>query len=221
MTLAQCLDEYGVLPNEIGYSVINDVALALSYLHQHSPPVIHRDLSANNVLLTPGMTAKISDLGVAKILDLNLSQMRTMTQTPGTQCYMPPEAQVEKSRYSTKLDVFSYGVLMVHLFSGQWPFPTEAVIVDPQDDSRMIPQSEADRRREKLDTIARDHPLMNLMLGCLHNSPARRPEAVEIFTQVSRVAAQFPSSSKNKVELLQQLTSLRAEGNRSVSVCVS
>ena len=38
MTLAQCLDEYGVLPNEIGYSVINDVALALSYLHQHSPP---------------------------------------------------------------------------------------------------------------------------------------------------------------------------------------
>ena len=112
MTLAQCLDKC-VLPNEIGYSVINDVALALSYLHQHSPPVIHRDLSANNVLLTPGMTAKISNLGVAKILDLNPSQMRTMTQTPGTQCYMPPEAQVEKSRYSAKVDVFSFGVLMV------------------------------------------------------------------------------------------------------------
>ena len=73
----------------------------------------------------------------------------------------------------------------------------------------MIPQSEADRRQEYLDAIARDHPLMNLVLGCLHNSPARRPEAVEILTQVSRVAAQFPSSSKNKVELLQQLTSLR------------
>ena len=209
MTLAQCLDEYGVLPNEIGYSVIKDVALALSYLHQHSPPVIHRDLSANNVLLTPGMTAKISDLGVAKILDLNPSQMRTMTQTPGTQCYMPPKALVPRPRYSTKVDVFSFGVLMVHLFSGQWPFPTEAVIVDPQDDSRVIPQTETDRRQEYLDAIARDHPLMNLMLGCLHNSPARRPEAVEILTQVSRVAAQFPSLSKNKVELLQQLTSLR------------
>ena len=225
MTLAQCLDEYGVLPNEIGYSVTNDVALALSYLHQHSPPVIHRDLSANNVLLTPGMTAKISDLGVAKILDLNPSQMRTMTQTPGTWCYMPPETQVEKSRYSTKVDVFSFGVLMVHLFSGQWPCPTEAVIVDPQDDSRVIPQTEAERRREKLDAIGRDHPLMNLMLGCLHNSPARRPEAVEILTQVSRVAAQFPSSSKNKVELLQQLTSLRErlqQANRLVcQLCVS
>ena len=214
MNLAQCLDKYSVLPNEIGYSVLNDVALALSYLHQHSPPVIHRDLSANNVLLTPGMTAKISDLGVAKILDLNPSQMRTMTQTPGTWCYMPPETLVPKPRYSTKVDVFSFGVMMVHLFSGQWPFPTEAAIVDPQDDSRMIPQSEADRRQVYLDAFGRDRPLMNLMLGCLHNSPARRPEAVEILTQVSRVAAQFPSTSKNKVELLQQLTSLRAEADR-------
>ena len=209
MTLAECLDQYGVLPNEIGYSILKDVALALSYLQQHDPPIIHRDLSANNVLLTCGMTAKISDLGVAKILDLNPMQMRTMTQTPGTQCYMPPEAQVPRPRYSTKVDVFSFGVMMVHLFSGQWPFPTEAAIVDPQDDSRMIPQSEADRRQEKLDAIGRDHPLMTLILRCLHNSLARRPEAVEILTQVSRVAAQFPPSSRNKVELLQQVTSLR------------
>ena len=219
MTLAQCLDKYGVLPNEIGYSVLNDVALALSYFHQHSPPVIHRDLSANNVLLTPGMTAKISDLGVAKIL-VNPSQTRTMTQTPGTWCYMPPETLEPKPKYDCKVDVFSFGVMMVHLFSGQWPFPTKPVKVDPNDDSRMIPQSEADRRRECLDAIGRDHPLMNLMLGCLHNSSARRPEAVEILTQASRVAAQFPSSSENKVELLQQLTSLRErlqQANRLVN----
>ena len=206
MTLAQCLDHYGVLPNEIGYSILKDVALALSYLHQHDPPIIHRDLSANNVLLTRGMTAKISDLGVAKMLDLNPTQMRTMTNGPGTLCYMPPEAIDENARYNCTIDAFSYGVLMVHLFSGQWPFPTRAAaIVDPQDDSRMIPQSEADRRQEKLNSIGRDHPLMTLILRCLHNSPARRPEAVEILTQVSRVAAQFPPSSQNKVELLQQV----------------
>ena len=205
MTLAQCLDQYGVLPNEIGYSILKDVALALSYLHQHDPPIIHRDLSANNVLLTRGMTAKISDLGVAKMLDLNPMQLHTMTKTPGTQCYMPPEVFVPKPSYSSKVDVFSYGVLMVHLFSGQWPLPTVAVKVDPQDDSKMIAQSEADRRQEKLDAIGRDHPLMTLILRCLHNSPARRPEAVEILTQVSRVAAKFPSSSQNKVELLKKV----------------
>ena len=218
MTLAQCLDKYGVLPSEIGYSVLKDVALAVGYLHQHSPPVIHRDLSGNNVLLTPGMTAKISDLGVAKLLALNPelspSQMRTMTQTPGTQCYMPPEAQVENPRYTSKVDIFSYGILMVHLFSGQWPFPTEAVKFNPQDDSRMIPQSEADRRQEKLDVIGREHPLMTLILGCLHNNPDRRPEAVEIVSQVSQVAARFPPSSENKVELLHQLTSMIADTER-------
>ena len=214
MTLAQCLDQYGVLPNEVGYSILKDVALALSYLHQHDPSKIHRDLSANNVLLTRGMTAKISDLGVARMLHLSPTQMSTMTNGPGTPCYMPPEALEENAHYNRKVDAFSYGVMMVHLFSGQWPFPKAAVKVDPQDNSRMIPQSEADRRQEKLDAIGRDHPLMTLILHCLHNSPARRPEAVEILTQVSRVAAQFPPSSQNKVELLRQVTSLRADTER-------
>ena len=212
MTLAQSLDQYGVLPNEISYSILKDVALALSYLHQHNPAIIHRDLSANNVLLTREMTAKISDLGVAKMLDLSPTLMRTMTNGPGTPCYMPPEALEGNTRYAhynCKVDAFSYGVLMVHLFSGQWPFPSKPVKVDPQDDSRIIPQSEADRRQENLDIIGRDHPLLTLILRCLHNSPARRPEAVEILTLVNQVAAQFPSSSK--VELLQQVTSLRAD----------
>ena len=208
-TLAQCLDQYGALPNEIGYSVLKDVALALNYLHQHSPPVIHRDLSSNNVLLTTGMTAKISDLGVARILDLNCSRLHTMTQTPGTQCYMPPEALVLNARYNSKVDVFSFGVLMVHLFSGQWPFPTVAVKVDPQDDSRMIGLSEAERRQEQLAIVGRDHPLMSLILDCIHNNPSCRPEAKEVLRQVSRTAARFPSSSANKVELLQQATTLR------------
>ena len=149
------------------------------------------------------------------MLDLSPTQMSTMTNGPGTLCYMPPEAIDENARYNCTIDAFSYGVLMVHLFNGQWPFPTKAaVIVDPQNDIRMIPQSEADRRQEKLDDIGRDHPLMTLILRCLHNSPARRPEAVEILTQVSQVAAQFLPSSQKKVELLRQVTSLRADTKR-------
>ena len=208
MTLAQCLDQYGVLPDEKGYSILKDVALALSYLHQHDPPIIHRDLSANNVLLTRGMTAKISDLGVAKMLDLGPKVMQAMTKGPGTPCYMPPEALEEEAHYNCKVDAFSYGVLMVHLFSGRWPFPTKAVIIDPQDPTRVIPQTEADRRQKTLDAIGRDHPLMNLILHCIQNNPDLRPEAVEILRTVSQLAAQLPD---NKGELLQQVTSLRAD----------
>ena len=99
-TLSACLERYGVLPKEISYGILRDVALGLRYLHEHSPPIIHRDLSANNVLLTSNMNAKISDLGVAKILNLIPAQMTQMTQmkAPGTPCYMPPEALMAKPK---------------------------------------------------------------------------------------------------------------------------
>ena len=141
------------------------------------------------------------------MLDLGPKVMQVMTKVPGTPCYMPPEALEEEARYNSKVDAFSYGVLMVHLFSGQWPFPTKAVIIDPQDPTRVIPQTEADRRQKTLDAIGRDHPLMNLILHCIQNNPDLRPEAVEILRTVSQVAAQFPD---NKGELL-QVTSLRAD----------
>ena len=71
--------------------ILHDVALGLCYLHSQTPPII---LSSNNVLLTPNMTAKISDLGVARILNLTPLQVSRMTQTPGTPAYMPPEVMV-------------------------------------------------------------------------------------------------------------------------------
>ena len=79
ITLTQCLDYHGVLPEEISSSTFRDVTFGLRYLHERDNPIIHRDLSANNVLLTPDMSAKISDLGVAKLLRVNPIQQQTMT----------------------------------------------------------------------------------------------------------------------------------------------
>ena len=105
-SFTQCLDRYGIMPEEINYSILQDVALGLRYLHDRHDPIIHRDLSANNVLLTADMRAKISDLGVAKILESNPTRMFTMTKTPGTQCYMPPEAMVGPTpRYNIQVNV--------------------------------------------------------------------------------------------------------------------
>ena len=73
--LTSCIEQYGILPKEISYSILHDVALGLCYLHSQTPPIIHRDLSSNNVLLTPNMTAKISDLGVARLLKLTPLQV--------------------------------------------------------------------------------------------------------------------------------------------------
>ena len=69
------------IPLALKRSILCDVARGLSYFHSHVPPIIHRDLTAKNVLLTSAMTAKIADLGVARILNLQPGRLAaTMTQ---------------------------------------------------------------------------------------------------------------------------------------------
>ena len=205
-TLAKCIDRYGVLPEEISYSILHDVALGLYHLHSQTPPIVHRDLSANNVLLTPNMTGKISDLGVAKILNLTPQQMSRITQTPGTPAYMPPEAMRANPRYDTRIDEFSYGILMIHVLCGRWPLPLcEPVRLDPRNPDQLVPASEADRREEYLQGIGNTHPLMDLILRCISNNPARRASAEEIVPRMSDMTLQFPPSFANRVEMLQRI----------------
>ena len=170
--LTSCIEQYGILPKEISYSILHDVALGLCYLHSQTPPIIHRDLSSNNVLLTPNMTAKIADLGVARILNLTPLQIRHMSQKPGTQDFMPPEALVPNPRYNSSIDVFSYGVMMIHIFSGKWPAEIE--------------------RRVLLRSIK--DPLIDLIHNCTHNIPQRRPTSTAIvqhLKQTIKVPTEF------------------------------
>ena len=166
--LCRCIDRFGVLPNEISFSILHHVALGLQYLHERSEPIIHRNLSANNILLTDDMTAKIGDFGSAVVLTPSVVN-RPMTPTPGNLSYMPPEAFPHDAKYDTKLDIFSYGVLMVHTLSGQFPV-----------DLGRQELSEADRRQKYLEAIGSEHPLMGLILRCLRNDPTDRPTAREI-----------------------------------------
>ena len=207
-TLSACLDQYGALPEDISYEILRDVALGLCFLHERSPPIIHRDLSANNVLLTSNMNAKLSDLGVAKILNLTPARMTQMTQTkaPGTPCYMPPEALTAKPKYTLKIDVYSYGVLIIHTLCGRWPFPEDAFRPDPQNPDAIIPVPEVERRAEYLREIGSDHPLLPVIQQCLSNVPGRRPETPVLLDRVNTILSQLsqPFTFTNRVEMLQQ-----------------
>ena len=218
-TLSACLERYGVLPEEISYGILRDVALGLRYLHERSLPIIHRDLSANNVLLTSNMNAKLSDLGVAKILNLSPARMTQVTQTkaPGTPCYMPPEALTAKPKYTTKIDIYSYGVLIIHTLCARWPFPEDAFHPDPQNPDTVIPVTEVERRAEYLHEIGNDHPLMATIHQCLSNVPARRPETPVFLDRINTILSALPEQFTNRVEMLQQLQTLTDE-NQSIIV---
>ena len=217
MTLAKCIERCvpNRLPDEVSYSILHEVALGLCYLHQQSPPIIHRDLSANNVLLTHDMTAKISDLGVAKILDLSPAKktQNPLTTGPGTPIYMPPEAMATPPKYSTAVDVFSYGILILHIFSGKWPEPGEAVAPDPNNMEKLIAKSEVERREKYFQGIQLNHQLVDFTKRCLHYHPGKRPTDLEAIEVIEEHQALVPPTL-NKVQLIEGMKELKATNSR-------
>ena len=108
-----------LFPLSLKCSILHNVACGLTYLHERSPPIIHRDLSARNVLLNSGMVAKIVDLGVARIVPRTRTAA-TMTKGPGASVYMPPEATAP-AKYPTLKSRITTLVLMSFLL--EWsPF---------------------------------------------------------------------------------------------------
>ena len=103
------------LPLSLKRSVLEDVAAGLLYLHDRQPVVIHRDLTAKNVLLTSSLVAKITDMGNSRIINPTPGGIAmTLSKVPGTFVYMPPEALDDRSHYGPSLDIFSFGHLALY-----------------------------------------------------------------------------------------------------------
>ena len=194
------------IPVGLKRSVLYDVARGLSFLHSHSPPIIHRDLSARNVLLNSGMLAKIADLGVARIVPS--LRAATMTKAPGASIYMPPEALEDESRYDVTIDIFSLGVLAIFTLSQTFPKPLSATYMD---DSGLIARNELERRGNYMQQIHRllreGHPLIQMIQRCLKNRIRERPtiHAVLEFLEQARAEIQDGECDMSKLELVQTL----------------
>nr|CAB3447694.1 unnamed protein product [Digitaria exilis] len=111
-------EKSGQLDWKMRQSIILGIARGMLYLHEDSClKVVHRDLKASNVLLDNKMNPKISDFGMAKIFEEESNEVNT-GHVVGTYGYMAPEYAME-GVFSVKSDVFSFGVLVLEILSGQ------------------------------------------------------------------------------------------------------
>ena len=172
-SLTAFVRKHDKIPVHIKYSIVHDVSLGLCYLHNHDPPIVHRDLSPNNVLLTAHHVAKISDLGVAKVIKTD--SRKTMTKAPGTVDFMPPETLTNSPVYGPPIDVFSFAGIILHTFNQQWPRPLESKQTDPNT-KNLIALSEVERRQQYVDKMVGEAKVLRpLVKECLDDDPTKRP----------------------------------------------
>ena len=197
-TLTQCLEKEE-LPLQMKYRILLDVAKGLCYLHDKRPPIVHRDLTANNVLLTSSYTAKVSDLGVSRLADTFKKQQ--LTTAPGNAMVMPPEALKDDPVYDHKLDVFSYGCLIIHVLTGQFPEPTNQFVPGWGWSYKKVP--EWDRRVKHIQQIPKENELLPLAKQCLNDDPTGRPEMIDCHVFVEQVLSKYPKI-KSAMELIRE-----------------
>ena len=202
--------------------VLHNVASGLDYLHQQTPPIIHRDLSARNILLNWRLVGKIADLGVARIVP-RMRAAATMTKAPGASPYMPPEAiapaesDEQKSKYDVSIDVFSFGVVTIFTIGETFPCDPLAPTYTNRETGLLVARTELQRRSEYMRSVNTqlracgqlrgDHPLIQLIQQCLQNVPVKRPSIREVLglIELARAGIRDEESERNKEELVRAL----------------
>ena len=169
--------------------ILHDVSKGVDYLHSLTPPLMHCDLTAFNILLTEDLTAKIEDFSMSSYVDP--TGTKVLTSVPGNGFYMPPESRIHNPTYTTKLDIFSFGVLILHTITGYMPHVDDVRLI-PQ---RYIRKGMVELKRRNIaagQQMGESHCLYPLVVRCLHDKPDQRLIIGEVRIILRRLCAKHP-----------------------------
>ncbi|XP_071962882.1 mitogen-activated protein kinase kinase kinase 10-like [Antedon mediterranea] len=188
------------IPPEVLVDWATQIAVGMNYLHNEAVvPLIHRDLKSSNVLISEkidnndlyGKTLKITDLGLAREM-----YKTTRMSAAGTYAWMAPEV-IKSSTYSKSSDVWSYGVLLWELLTGETPYKGIdglAVAYGVAVNKLTLP----------IPTTCPDE-FAQLMEDCWHEDPHQRVTFPEILDRLQNASeSSFMDTPQNSFHQLQQ-----------------
>ena len=191
--------------------VLRQVTQALAYLHSQNPPLVHHDLSPNNVLLNVvSFVTKVSDFGMIRAI--NPSVLTRKSSIKGTLVFMAPEALHDPPRYNEKLDVFSFGNVVISTLTHEWPNPGPPTRYNGD---QLVGLSELQRREHYVVKFTAQEKQLFLPIArrCLENRPDKRPSSVMLVQELRHIESTLPRGShvSAPIERLRQQLSTKEE----------
>ncbi|KAH7845660.1 hypothetical protein Vadar_004502 [Vaccinium darrowii] len=191
--------------SEIGWTqrlkIVEGMAHALSYLHHDCcPPIVHRDISSNNILLNSELEAFVADFGTARLLDPDSSNRTVMAGTKG---YIAPELAYTMA-VTEKCDVFSFGVVALETLMGRHPRDLISSLASPPSENMMIVDVLDPRLPVPTNPMVAGNIVLvaTMAFACLRSEPRSRPTMHQLSQEfVSRRKAL--ASPLHTVSLLQ------------------
>ncbi|KAH7846931.1 hypothetical protein Vadar_019920 [Vaccinium darrowii] len=173
-----CALRFDVEASEIGWTqrvnIVEAIAHALSYLHHdHTPPIVHRDISSNNILLNSQLEAFVADFGTARLLHPDSSNQ---TVIAGTYGYIAPELAYTMV-VTEKCDVYSFGVVALEIIMGKHPGDLLSSFTKPSSESIMITDVLDPRLPPPTNPIVAGNIVLvaTMAFSCVHPQPKSRP----------------------------------------------
>ena len=191
--------------------VLRQICQALAYLHGQNPPLVHHDLSPNNVLLNVvSFVTKLTDFGMSRAI--NPSALSRKSSIKGTLAFMAPEALHNPPRYNETLDVFSFGNIILSILTHEWPNPGPP---NRYEGDVFVAVTELQRRDYLVEMFTPQEKQLFLptVQQCLENRPDKRPSSAVLVRELRRIESSLPSDGHfvASIEQLHQQLSAKEE----------
>ncbi len=155
-----------------------DAAKGMNYMHLFDPPIMHRDLKSHNLLVDENYGVKVTDFGLAKFHN----EDKNMTFC-GTLPWTAPEV-FEAKGYTTKADVYSYGIVLWELWTRQEPYQglNKAQIIIGVTQNTLRPALPDEASKKQMTAVESEY--VALMTACWAHEPELRPSFAQILERL-------------------------------------